>query len=270
MSRSQTNLRQLAFVPRSLAKIPEYTRTTTSEQLSKRAQQVRDTILRAKEPGTLLFTDLPMVLRDNQQPSGTTSASELVSRLKTDLDELGKFYTQLKNRIRSRILKSFDAKASTPFQSFRDSLADRCQNLLLHIRDMELRAFCLRLLANHLPEPEWLESLASYVTNVPPSRWRDQDEAAFQEKLELLVNRIHRVESINIELGKLTAQATAFRVSITARDGNDRDDLVHLDPSEDQQADALAKAITGQLTKNTRVAKTALARVLWKLLPAKE
>lgn len=252
-----------------VAELPEYTRITTSEQLSKRAQQVRDTILRAKEPGTLLFTDLPAVLRDHDVPE-PPSATQLVARLKTDLDELGKFYTQLKNRIRGKILKAFDAKATTAFQPFRDSLADRCQNLLLHIRDIELRAFCLRLLANHLSEPEWLESVASYVTNIPPARWRDQDEAAFQEKLELLVNKINRVESINIELGRLTAQATAFRISITARDGKERDDLVHLDPSEEQQAEALAKTITGQLSKNARVAKTALARVMWKLLPAKE
>ncbi len=253
-----------------VAELPEYTRITTRGQLSKRAQQVRNTILRAKEPGTLLFTDLPTVLREDQRPSETTSASQLVSRLKADLDELGKFYTQLRDRIRSKILKAFDTKATTAFQPFRDSLAERCQNLLLHIRDMELRAFCLRLLANHLPEPEWLESLASYVTNIPPARWRDQDESAFQEKLEVLVNKINRVESINIELGKLTAQATAFRISITARDGKDRDDLVHLDPSEEQQATALEKILTSQLTKNSRVAKTALARALWRLLPAKE
>lgn len=250
-----------------VAELPEYTRNTTDARLSKRAQQVRDCILRAHEPGTLLFIDLPKILSGNDT---NPAAGELATRLKQDLDELTKFFPQLRNRIRDGILKAFHAEATASFQEFRNSLAQRCENLLLHLRDMELRTLCHRLLTNHLPEAEWLESIASYVTNVPAPRWRDHDETAFQEKLEILANKINRVESINIELGKMPTRATAFRISITARDGQDKDDLVHLESTEDAEAEALEKTLRAALPNNPRVGKTALARVLWRLLPNKE
>ena len=144
-------------------------------------------ILKASEPATLLFKDLPTAL--DLQPFGPQKPSkvspertqEFVIRLKAALEELKIAYPLLRDRIRRRkITVAFEAgKSPSSFQASRYFLSQRCEALLINIRDMDFKAFCLRLLDNQLPEPE-LESVGSYVSNTPPVRWKDEDETAFE------------------------------------------------------------------------------------------
>ena len=197
-----------------IAQLPEYTRNT--KNLSLPARAARDAILKAREPVTLLFKDLPLALELEPFPIHAGSATtlertqEFLAFLQAVLDELKLAYPHLKSRIREAILAAFDAPTSkTPLQQFRDSLADRCENLVVNIRDMDLKAFCLRMLDKQLPESDWLESVGSFVANSPPSRWKDDDEAIFREKLALLIQKFLRVESIHFKAGKQTSAKPA-------------------------------------------------------------
>ena len=93
------------------------------------------------------------------------------------------------------MVRAFDHSGNFD-QAFRDSLSERAENLLLNLRDLDLKAFCLRLIDTMLPEPDWLESVGSYVASTPPSRWKDDDELNFNEKLAALVAKFLRVESV--------------------------------------------------------------------------
>lgn len=254
-----------------VAELPEYTRLTS--RLSLDARAVRDAILKASEPATLLFKDLPTAL--DLEPFGPQKAAkvspertqEFVIRLKAALEELKIAYPQLRDRIREKIAATFDlGKSSSSFQALRDALSQRCEALLINIRDMDLKAFSLRLLDNQLPEPDWLESVASYVSNTPPDRWKDEDEIVFDEKLKPLVQKLLRVESVNFtQVGRPTSKAS-FRVALTARDGSERDKVVHLALEEEQQVKDLEQALSGVLRSNERIAITAMSRVMWRLL----
>jgi hypothetical protein len=254
-----------------VAELPEYTRLTS--RLSLDARAVRDTVLKASEPATLLFKDLPTAL--DLQPFGPQKASrvspertqEFVIRLKAALEELKIAYPLLRDRIRDKITAAFElGKSPTAFQASRDSLSQRCEALLINIRDMDLKAFCLRLLDNQLPEPDWLESVGSYVSNTPPIRWKDEDETAFEEKLKPLVQKLLRVESVNFtQVGRPTSKAS-FRVALTARDGSERDKVVHLAPEEEQQVKDLEQTLSAVLKPNDRISITAMSRVMWRLL----
>ena len=121
---------------------------------------------------------------------------EFVIKLKAALDELKMIYPLLKDRIREQIALAFDAdKSSASFQTLRDSLSERCEALVITIRDIDLKAFCLRLIDSQLPESDWLESIGSYVATTPPLRWKDEDENVFEEKLRRLVPKL--LKSVN-------------------------------------------------------------------------
>jgi len=254
-----------------IAELPEYTRLT--RKLSVDARAVRDTILKAREPGTLLFKELPLAL--DLEPFASEHASKLsseriqefVTKLKVALDELKMGYHLLKARIREKLATAFEVgKPSASFQALRDSLSERCEGLVINIRDIDLKAFCIRLIDSHLPESDWLESVGSFVANTPPLRWKDEDEIIFDEKLKPLVQKLLRVESVNFSAGKRESGGTAVRVAITARDGSERDKVVHLNSDEEHEAKQTEAAICKTLNANDRISVIAMSRVIWKIM----
>jgi hypothetical protein len=254
-----------------IAELPEYTRVT--KKLTPDARAVRDSILKAREPGTLLFKDLPVALglepfaSENNSKVSAERTQEFVIKLKAALDELRMVYPLLKDRIRERLAMAFDVgKSSASFQTLRDSLSERCESLVVNIRDIELKAFCLRLIDSHLPESDWLESVGSYVANTPPLRWKDDDEIAFEEKLKPLVQKLLRVESVNFSPGKKASNRTATRVVITTRDGSEQDKVVHLNFDEEQEVKLLEESVGRLLNPNDRISITAMSRVMWRLM----
>ena len=254
-----------------VAQLPEYARNTA--RLSLPARAARDNILAAREPGTLLFKQLPEAL--NLKPFGTEQSSKLnqervqefVVCLKSALDELKTAYPNLMTRIRDKVLASFDApKSGSALQTFREELSRKCQDLVVNITDMDLKAFCLRLLDSRSADVDWLESVGSYVATTPPSRWKDDEETVFTEKLEALVKKFRRVESVHFSSNKSANSATAFRVALTARNGQEQERVVHLTDQEDQEAKNIEQKISQLLTPDDRVSITAMSRVIWRLL----
>ena len=254
-----------------VGQLPEYTRNTSRLTLPARA--ARDCILAAREPGTLLFKQLPEALgleafgTDQSSKINQDRVQEFVVGLKSALDELRTTYPHMMARIREKILTAFDApKSGVELQAFRNDLSRRCQDLVVKITEIDLKAFCLRLLDSRFAELDWLESVGSYVATTPPSRWKDADEAVFIEKLEALVKKFRRVESTHFSGNKPASSATAFRVALTARDGKEQERVVHLTAQEDQEAATIEKRISQLLAQNERVSMIAMTRVIWRLL----
>jgi hypothetical protein len=254
-----------------VAQLPEYTRNTA--RLSLPARAARDSILAAREPGTLLFKQLPEALDiepfEAEQSSKISQdrVQEFVICLKSALDELKTAYPHLMTRIREKLLTAFDApKSALELQTFRNGLSQRCQDLVVNITDIDLKAFCLRLLDNRFAEVDWLESVGSYVATTPPSRWKDNDETVFTDKLEALVKKFRRVESVHFSANKPASSATAFRVALTARDGTEKERVIHLTAEEDKDAKKTEQQISRLLAQNDRVSITAMSRVIWRLL----
>jgi hypothetical protein len=163
------------------AKLPVYARQT--ERLSEHSRQVRQAILEAREPSKLLFNDLPLacgfpefVLVARRGVEGA-QITRFVDDLQKCLEELKLALPSLRFRICEKIAEAFGLNGPiSEFQRIRDHLAQRAEPVLVRVTDTELKAFCLRLFDNHMPEAEWVESIGSLVTTVPPSRWSDREE----------------------------------------------------------------------------------------------
>jgi len=115
-----------------VAQLPAYVLAT--KKLSPTALAVREVIREAREPATLLFTDLPVACGfDPIETSPTTGKSVpvFVKTLKSALDELRVSYPELQERLRKQLCEVFHSSGS--FQAFRTSLAHRAE-LTLFLR----------------------------------------------------------------------------------------------------------------------------------------
>ena len=255
-----------------VAQLPEYTRNT--QRLDLKPRTVRDTLLSAREPATLLFRGLPEALGlEPFSPGDLAQASthriqNYVVCLRKALDDLKLTLPQLKNRIRAQISVAFEiSKSGLSFQAFRDNLSERAQNVVVHVSDMELKAFCLRLLDNNLPEPEWIESVGSLVATTPPSRWKDSDETTFADRLSPLTRKFLRVESLSFQSNRNQQSHATFRVELTTKDGSEKQQVLHLQQNEERAANGLEREISDLLKKHdARISLEALSRNIWNIL----
>jgi len=245
-----------------VAQLPAYVLNTGN--LSSTALAVRDTILSAREPVKLLFIDLPkacgfapmVVDADAGKP-----VLAFVKTLKAALDDLRTAYPLLQERLRKELRAAFDSPGS--FQEFRITLATRAKHILLAVSEPKLRAFCLRLVDDNLPESDWLESLGSYLALKPPSKWHDAEEHAFGAELVQCATRFHRVESIVFSASRSPKNATGVRLAITQANGIEYERVVHFTADEEDLLRNLQMRFEALLTDDRRLGLVAASLAIW-------
>jgi len=215
---------------------------------------VRDTILNAREPAKLLFTDLPKAcglepfLPDSR---GTDGVHAFIKTLRRALDDLRAAFPELQERLRMQLRATFDSSGS--FQEFRRRLAPRAERVLLEITEPKLRAFCLRLTDETLPEADWLESLGSHLALKPPSKWHDNEEDIFNNELIDVAARFRRVEGIVFSRGDSSENIRGMRLAITKANGLEQEHVVLFTSDEEEQIEKLQLDFDALLSKDKRL-----------------
>jgi hypothetical protein len=251
------------------AQLPAYTHKT--KKLSEHALAVRRSLLNASEPSTLLFRELPEVCGFapfSARESGTTSrVQDFVEALKNALSELRRAYPELQERMKTALVEAFDlGGAHKSFQEVRNALSLRAESILIAVSEPRLKAFCMRLLDCNLPESEWLESLGSFVSSMPPSKWTDAEADKFGHELSLLASVFQRVESINFRAGSKAQGQSAIRVAITRIDGSEVDDVIFVSKDEEEQIAEVEAQVASLLARTRRIGLAGTARAFWKAL----
>ncbi len=244
-----------------VARLPTYVLNT--KKLSGTTLAVRDAILNAHEPVKLLFTTLPKACGFEPirvEPSVSKTVPIFVKMLKVALDDLKMAFPELQERLRKEVRAAFDLPGT--FQQFRTALAARSEQILLTITEPKLRAFCLRLMDDSLPESDWLESVASHLALKPPSKWHDAEEGVFGYELSQYAAKFHRVESVAFAGGKLSKNSVGVRLAITQADGVEHEQVVHYAPNEEDQVQNLQKQFDRLLTKDKRLGLVAASRAI--------
>ena len=253
-----------------VAILPGYVHNT--KKLSPEALAVRDAILSAREPVKLLFDDLPKACRFDAFATESNIKSDVirdfVKRLKKALDELKSAYPELKGRLKKQLQYSFSVPGHFP--QVRQALAERSGRVLISITEPKLKAFCLRLMDDKLPEDEWVESLGNYLSLKPPGKWYDREEDMFNQELTQLITRFHHVENIIFSKVENTKTGTGIRLAITQSDGNEHEQVVYFMSEEENQLKQLQNELTTTLSKHKRLGLVAASRVMWKMFSEKE
>ena len=244
-----------------VAQLPNYVLNT--KKLSGTTLAVRDAILNAREPVTLLFTELPKACGFEPIPaviSASKTVPVFVKTLKDALDDLKIAFPELQERLRKELRATFALPGA--FHQFRTALSTRSEQILLTITEPKLRAFCLRLMDDSLPESDWLESVASYLALKPPSKWHDVEEEVFSDELSQYAARFHRVESVAFAGGGLPKNSVGVRLAITQADGVEHEQVVHYAPNEEDKLQDLQRQFEQLLTKDKRLGLVAASRAI--------
>ena len=244
-----------------VAQLPAYVLNT--KRLSSTTLAVRDAILNAREPVKVLFTALPKACGFEPirvETSASKTVSVFAKTLRTALDDLKMAFPELQERLRKEVRAAFDLPGT--FQQFRTALSARSEQILLTITEPKLRAFCLRLMDDSLPESDWLESVASYLALKPPSKWHDAEEEVFSYELSRYAAKFHRVEGVAFAGGKLPKNSVGVRLAITQADGVEHEQVVHYAPNEEDQLQDLQSQFERLLTKDKRLGLVAASRAI--------
>jgi len=185
-------VRQLVRIVRELS---EYARTTRS--LAPGALAVREALLRAREPASLLFRDLPLAC--GMKPFGATGTGTVedteafVERLRGAIRELRFAYPKLLDTIEDALRTGLGLPADTG--AFREDLAVRAARLSPIAVEPQLQAF-LALAGEAQPRDEWLAAIGALLSGKPPSMWHDQDLEQTQFTMGILIRRFSSLESM--------------------------------------------------------------------------
>ena len=236
-----------------VAQLSEYTHKT--KKLSNKTISVRSALMKAREPSTLLFSDLPKACGLKpfyaNKKTDISNSNEFVEALKSSLEELKTAYLELHERMKTVINEASGMPGS--FNDVRGTLSDISEKVLIYIKEPRLKGFCMRLSDKNLPEQEWLESLGSFVCSKPPSKWIDSDEDLFEYEAKQLFSRFLRVESLAFDIENESFDGSAVRVTVTKADGTEVDHVLHVSKEEEQMVSKVETEVSNILKKSKRV-----------------
>jgi hypothetical protein len=248
------------------AQLPDFAKKTA--RVSKTASQVRDALVRAEEPATLLFQTLPEAcgcepFEAEAHPS-PQKVKRFVERLRECIDELRAAYPQLLQKMKDEIQTCFNRTGS--IDAVRAELAQSANRVVSSVKEPRLKAFCLRLADQALDDDPWVEGVGSFLCSKPPAKWIDQDVSQFEDELHHCARQFFRVESTLFSEGTEAAGSHAMRVSITCQDGSEFDKVIRLSDGELTRVAELEEKINAVLCDDRRLSLNAAMRVVRDLL----
>lgn len=230
------NLKPLPVVGRILQAVsglPAFVRKTT--ELSDTTTAVREALVHATEPASLLFYDLPAAFE--LEPFGGDKATDDIRRraetfadaLADALRELGAAYDDLLETVEEEFRTAFDLRSPSA-DARRDELAARARSLADAAVEPTLRSFIVRAADDLADTRAWIESLAALLARTPPAQWADADRTRFSTALKDVARLFLNREAVSFaSAGVPNDQArtvTRFRLSVTATHEEERQTVV--------------------------------------------
>jgi len=250
--------------------LPNYVQNT--KKLSQEAVAVRDAILTAREPVKLLFDDLPKACGFEpfkiENVVEDRTVKDFVQTLRKALNELKIAYPELKERLKTQIQDAFNTSGS--FVKLKRSISERAERVAISVSEPKLKAFCLRLLDNSLPESEWIESIGSYLSAKPPEKWKDDDEDKFHQELIKKTTKFSRVESLIFSKDSKSKNSTGMRLALTKSDGDEQENVIYISPDEEPMVQEVQKEVAALILKHKNIGLAATFRAIWDNLPKKK
>lgn len=250
------------------AGLPEYARQTG--QISDLARNVRQVLLTAMEPSSMLFRDLPAACELGPfLPDGvadTGHAQDFVARMREATEELRAAYPRLLESIRQHLTRCLTDRATS---SGRPEMTLRATRVVVAAREPRLAVFARSIADTALGDDAWAERIASLVMSKPPFHWNEADYRRAWDEIELLAGAFCRLETTAFSDGSSAPDLTAMRIAVTSADGNEAARVVRLGANDEEAVDALVERLEAALgdTDRGELRLAAIARVLTASIP---
>ena len=255
-----------------VAQLPKYTLKT--QTLSEKAKNLREIVLNAREPDTLLFEQLPKVIGFPVFNAAAESNSETVDAFFTDFQEawheLEQAYPKLLNSVENLLASHFSFQYKG--EELRKELVNKVKPLLEVPFDIGLKGFLRQICNPAFDFTRWLEAIATYLAKKSPKSWIDEDIEQYKMNLTQLARQFRHFEAISHEQrprGKSSGET--IRVGITKLDQPEQELVVNLPSEDEERATEMERAIKEVLdkidkNKNTEFRLAVLGRISQKLI----
>lgn len=256
--------------------LDEFTKHTT--RVSPEAQRVRQAMISAREPDSLLFKQLPEAF--GLQPFSESEeytpeqVNDFCQNLRGTLAELKRAYENLLDEIEKMIISGFTLKESG--EEMRTELKNRVRLIADHTASAKLKSFVLRVNDDTLDFRAWLESLGSLLVGKPLSHWHDNDISRFEINLAEMVRSFTSLETLAFEIKNkgvdFSQDGVEFlRLSLTRLGETEQERVLSISPKEKDLLSAIEKSLETEFEKaglngNIEMRLTVLANLSWKLL----
>lgn len=247
------------------AQLPGYTRRKSN--LSEPAKSVRDALLAAREPATLVFEALPAACGLAPIPMNGSPIDGLgqrfVSELQSAVLSLRDTYPQLLERVRHQIALGLGEGISRPN---RVQVAQRASRVNLAAVEPRLQGFARCLADSALADDAWSERVASFVAAKPPAQWTTADENGAMNQIDVLTAMFCRLEAIIFDGNGSDPHVNAFRLGLTRSDGVEVARVVRIREEDEIRVQRLATGVEGVLAEAGGLKLAAVSRALWNIL----
>ena len=136
----------------------------------------------------------------------------------------------------------------------------------MHVGQQDLRTFCIRLKDRQTGLTQWIESIAGFLLSKPPTKWNDDNEAEFVQKLTDIAGRFVRVESAAFSSSPQPQNVTGVRVAITRTDGFERQEVLYFSPDKEAELSELQREFAAVLGRSEQLGLVAASRAIWDAL----
>lgn len=224
---------------RFVTALPPYARLTRT--ISAPARNVRDALVRAREPAALLFDDLPAAC--GCEPFGASGETDrtridlFVGRLKNTLREIQDAYSDLLIRCRSVMARQLELP--DPPNAFTAELTKRARRLREIAVDPVLKSFVLRASNGMLEPDDLMVSLLTQIANKPPAEWADADEDQFQVSLAQVARRFRSMEALVVSMAENSDDEPLLRLAVARRGQAERERVLALRAGDERQIEAV-------------------------------
>ena len=244
---------------RFIAGLTPYARRTL--RISQRARDIREALVRAREPAQLVFDDLPAACGcppfGGSQAEDPERVEEFVGILQDGLREIQNAYPALTERARTTLAEHLSLPRA--LENLAAELRGRASALAAVAVDPMLKSFVLRASDDALAADDLLTSLATQLANKPPPEWADADEDQFQVRVAHVARAFRSAESLLVGRDGTAGEQELLRLAIARRGHPERDRVLPLRSNDEARIAALRDEILDTVKKAANDAAVTIA-----------
>ena len=231
--------------------LPEYSQHCAG--LSATAGAVRRAISQAASPGVLLFEALPAACGSAPEVLNSDERGAIepfVDRLVGALRELKQAYPALMADWQEQLGRALLHDPPSELADLRQALAERYRGLDDFTPDRQGLGAFIRRLADpaHSSDSTWLESVATLIAKVPPSKWREETRRQALLRLRERAEQARDLQRLRLgEQGAASATEGALLLKRIDAQQGEISHLLHLSAEQRQRAMEQARQLVAHL-----------------------
>ena len=226
-----------------VAKLTPYARRTL--RISGRARDIRETLVRAREPAQLVFDDLPAAC--GCPPFGSSPKNDrhriddFVAALDAGLREVRDAYPALLARSAAALANHLNLPGD--LAELAAELRSRASLVESAAVEPRLRSFVVRASDAALGPDDMLASLLTQLADKPPPEWSDADEDQFEVRLAYVARAFRGAESLLVAPNGPADGQPLLRLSVARRGRPEQERVLPLRAAEESRIAALRDRI---------------------------